>query len=40
MIHGFSGGGYMYADVVATILHNPDDFGELPIFSLTFIGDS
>ena len=26
----------MYADIVATVLNNPDQFGELPIFSITY----
>ena len=26
----------MYADIVATVLNNPDKYGELPIFSITY----
>ena len=26
----------MYADIVATVLNNPDKFGELLIFSITY----
>ena len=26
----------MYADIVATVLNNPDKFGELAIFSITY----
>ena len=28
LLHGFSVGGYMYADTIYTILQNPDKYGK------------